>query len=186
MFQQNLLLRKNSGHNARRKLYSINYDDGDSEESTRNQVKCFLKPLHLDSMSRQEQVEKEYWTAHQSDCQHSPWISPLIFSKGYAMTTKLLSSKSSWFDDSDFFSNTYSEYNEDDVIDEETGKHLEYWHLIDHPNFTVSFRAANLKTANNALKTQTPYSGSTKAKFLPTGLPHTIASLPPVQTRREK
>ena len=95
------------GHDARRILYSIKYDDGDFEELTHNQVKRFLKSPILDSISQHYQVKKEYWTAQQSGCCQSPWIKTLHFTKKYTLAVKLIATKSSWCVVYDFTSNTY-------------------------------------------------------------------------------
>ena len=110
--------------NPKRDYYTVQYDDNDEEELTHAEVKAYLIPP----------VQGEYWTAQQSGRQRSKRIEKVSFTRGYAGAAKALSHTPTW---SELNKQSEQEYKHfaNTVIDEETGRRLEYRHLIKHPKF---------------------------------------------------
>ena len=104
--------------------YTVQYDDDNEEELTHNKVKAYLIPP----------VQGEYWTAQQSGRRQSKRIEKVSFTGGYTGAVRALSHTPTW---SELNKQSEQEYKHfaNTVIDEETGRQLEYRHLIEHPKF---------------------------------------------------
>ena len=121
-------------HDARKKLYKILNEDGDAEEMSHGEVIKYTKaPIKILS-TRFQRIEHEYWTAQQSGRCRSPRIKKLQvpFTGGFANVAKHL--QSTWYHHNDWIPQEYKIY-VNSVLDKETGRKLEYLHLIKHPKF---------------------------------------------------
>ena len=120
-------------HDARRKHYQIKYEDGDEEELIQDGVRRHLTPPTQDTTIRYKRVEQKYWTEEQSGRRRSPRIQKLKgFTGGYANAVENLSQ--TWYNWHESSNQEYKNY-ANSVIDKETGKKMEYKHLIKHPKF---------------------------------------------------
>ena len=108
----------------KREYYTVHYDNNNEEELAHEEIKAYLIPPE----------KGEYWTAQQSGRQRSKRIGKNKFTQGYAGVVQALSLTPTW---SELHKQSEQEYKHlaSTVIDEETGRRLEYRHLIEHPKF---------------------------------------------------
>ena len=110
--------------NPKRDYYTVQYDDSDEEDLTHEEIKAYLVPPE----------KREYWTAQQSRRRQSKRIEKESFTRGYAGAARVLSLTPTW---AELHKQSEQEYKHlaSTVIDKETGRRLEYRHLIKHPKF---------------------------------------------------
>ena len=124
-----------TSYDTTRRYYRIAYEDDDEEEMTHDEVTLHRsKPKRMDSATRHQQVEKEYWSAINSGRRRSDRIEKIQtnFTGGYANAAEHL--QSNWYHRKDWIPQEYKIY-ANSVIDETTGKKMEYRDLIKHPKF---------------------------------------------------
>ena len=100
------------------------YNNNNEEELIHEEIKAYLIPPE----------KGEYWTAQQSGRQRSKRIEKVTFTQGYAGAVRALSLTPMW---SELHKQSEQEYKHlaSTLIDKETGRRLEYRHLIKHPTF---------------------------------------------------
>ena len=115
--------------------YKISYEDGDEEELTYTEVQGYCtKRNQPTSEARHQQVEREYWSTVNSGRRRSGRIEKLqpTFTAGYAKAADHL--QETWYHRVDWIPQEYKIY-ANSVIDEATGKKMEYRDLIKHPSY---------------------------------------------------
>ena len=108
------------GFDTEKGYYTVRYNTNDKEELTPEDVKSYLNPPK----------KGEYWTENQSSRQRSKRIENLPFTQGYAIAVRALNP--SWCNLHKQSTQEYKHF-ANTVIFEETGRRLEYRHLIKHP-----------------------------------------------------
>ena len=121
-------------YNTQLAFYTVRYNDNDEEELTHEEINAYLIPLD----------KGEYWTEQQSGRRRSNRIEKIKFTREYAGAVRALDP--TWYN---LHNQSEQEYKHlaSTVIDEETGRRLEYRHLIEHPKF----RDDRLKSGANEL-----------------------------------
>ena len=109
-------------YNTKPNYYTVQYDNNDEEELTHEEIDAYLIPPD----------KGEYWTEQQSGRQRSKRIEKIKFTRRYAGAVRAL--HPTWYN---LHKQSEQEYKHltSTVIDEETGRRLEYRHLIEHPKF---------------------------------------------------
>ena len=79
-------------------------------------------------------VQGEYWTAQQLGRRRSKRIEKVSFTRGYAGVVQVLSQTPTGAELNEQSEKEYKHF-ANKVINEETGRRLEYRHLIKHPKF---------------------------------------------------
>ena len=108
--------------NKANEYYTVRYDDNDEEELTHEEIKEYLISPE----------KEEYWTKQQSGRRRSKQIEKIKFTRGYAGAVRALDP--TWYN---LHKQSEQEYKHlaSTIIDEETGRRLEYRHLIEHQKF---------------------------------------------------
>ena len=104
--------------------YTVQYDDNDKEELTHEGIKVYIIPP----------VEGDYWTAQQSGQRRSKRIKKASFTRGYAGAARAFSHIPTWVEINKQIEQEYKRF-ANLIFNEETGRRLEYRHLIIHPKF---------------------------------------------------
>ena len=122
LFDKEYWKAKITWYNQKTSYYTVRYDDNDEEELTHQEITAYLIPP----------AKGEYWTEQQSGRQRSKRIKKIKFTWGYAGVVRALDP--TWYN---LHKQSEQEYKHlaSTVIDEETGRRLEYRHLIEHPKF---------------------------------------------------
>ena len=109
-------------YNPKTSYYTVRYNDNDEEELTHQEITAYLIPP----------AKQEYWTEQQSGRRRSKRIKKIKFTRGYAGAVHAL--EPTWYNLHEQSEQEYKHF-ANTVIDEETGRRLEYRHLIEHPTF---------------------------------------------------
>ena len=109
-------------NNTKRAYYTVRYDNNDEEELTHEEINVYLIPLD----------KGEYWTEQQSGRRRSKRIGKIKCTGGYTGAIRALDP--TWYSIHEL-SKQECKHLASTVVDEETGRRLEYRHLIEHPYF---------------------------------------------------